>query len=454
MDRGDLVYTRAVPSITTHVLDTARGRPAEGVAVSLEFLDPTARTWHPVGHGLTDPDGRLRTLVPEGTAVQAGRYRITFAVGAYHEALGQEGFYPEVSVQFDLRDPGVHHHVPLLISPYGFSTYRGSLARLLLRAARSKVASMRIVYVMDPLERMHPLKDSTFAFLRASAALGHASYHCLPQQVTVRDGRAFAHVREAFVSDAPPHHRYGEPSVVALDEVDAVMIRKDPPFDTAYLMLSLCLEHARGKTLLVNDPRGLREANEKLYALHFSRWMPPTMVSTDRDEILAFAAEVGGRAVIKPLDGAGGVGVLTLTSGDRNARAIVDVVTGEGARLAMVQGFIEKVSEGDKRVILLDGEPLGAILRVPRGDDFRANIHVGGEVRPTELTERERTIVDDLAPRLRRDGLVFVGLDLVGGYLTEVNVTSPTGIQELGRFQKNRPEEQVIRWLEAHRIRS
>ncbi|MCS6901034.1 MAG: glutathione synthase [Myxococcales bacterium] len=313
---------------------------------------------------------------------------------------------------------------------------------------------MRIVYVMDPLERMHPLKDSTFAFLRASAALGHTSYHCLPQQVTVRDGRVFAHVREAFVSDTPPHHRYGTPSVVALDEVDAVMIRKDPPFDNAYLMLSLCLEHARGKTLMVNDPQGLREANEKLYALHFARWMPPTMVSADRDEILEFTAEVGGRAVIKPLDGAGGVGVLALTAGDRNARAIIDVVTGEGARLTMVQAFIEQVSEGDKRVILLDGEPLGAILRVPRSDDFRANIHVGGEVRPTDLTERERTIVDDLAPRLRRDGLIFVGLDLVGGYLTEVNVTSPTGIQELGRFQKNRPEEQVIRWLETHRIRA
>jgi glutathione synthase len=192
----------------------------------------------------------------------------------------------------------------------------------------------------------------------------------------------------------------------------------------------------------------------KLYALHFSRWMPPTMVSTDREQILAFAAEVGGRAVIKPLDGAGGVGVLTLIAGDRNARAIVDVVTGEGSRLAMVQGFIEKVSEGDKRVLLLDGEPLGAILRVPRGDDFRANIHVGGNVEPTELTERERTIVEDLAPKLRRDGLIFVGLDIVGGFLTEVNVTSPTGIQELGRFQNARPEETVIRWLEAHRIRA
>ena len=312
---------------------------------------------------------------------------------------------------------------------------------------------MRIVYVMDPLERMHPLKDTTYAFLRATAALGHTAYHCLPQQVTVRDGRVLAHVREATVSPEAPFHAYGAASTIALDEVDAVMIRKDPPFDTAYLMLTLSLEYARGKTLILNDPRGLREANEKLYALHFSRWMVPTMVSSNRDEILAFAAEVGGRAVIKPLDGAGGVGVMALIAGDRNARAIVDVVTGEGSRLAMVQGFIEKVTEGDKRVILLDGEPLGAILRVPRGDDFRANIHVGGNVKPTELTERERAIVADLAPKLRQDGLLFVGLDLVGEHLTEVNVTSPTGIQELGRFQNARPEEQVIRWIEEHRVR-
>lgn len=307
---------------------------------------------------------------------------------------------------------------------------------------------MRIVYVMDPLERMHPLKDTTFAFLRASAALGHTSYQCLPQQISVREGRVYAHVREASVSDTAPFHTYGAPSTLALDEVDAVMIRKDPPFDTAYMMMTLCLEYARGKTLIVNDPRGLREANEKLYALRFSQWMVPTMVSSNRDEILTFVDQIGGRAVIKPLDGAGGVGVLSLITGDRNARAIIDVVTGESSRLAMIQGFIEKISEGDKRVLLLDGEPLGAILRVPRSDDFRANIHVGGSVVPTELTEREQEIVSDLAPKLRQDGLIFVGLDLVGGYLTEVNVTSPTGIQELGRFQNARPEEEVIRWLE------
>lgn len=312
---------------------------------------------------------------------------------------------------------------------------------------------MRLLFVMDPLERMHPLKDSTFAFLRSAAKRGHECLHCLPHHVTVREGRVFAHVRGASVSDTAPHHAYGEPSVVPLDELDAVLIRKDPPFDQAYLLCTQALEHARGRVLIVNDPRGLREANEKLYAIHFSRWMARTLVSSNRDEIRAFVDEVGGRAVIKPLDGAGGVGVMALASGDRNTRAIVDVVTAEGARLAMVQAFLDKVVEGDKRVLLLDGEPLGAILRVPGADDFRANIHVGGQVRPTELTARESELVADIAPRLRADGLFFVGLDLIGEHLTEVNVTSPTGIQELGRFTASHPEDRVIEWVERRSLR-
>lgn len=312
---------------------------------------------------------------------------------------------------------------------------------------------MRLLFVMDPLDRMHPLKDTTFAFLRAAAKRGHQSLHCLPQHLSVREGRVFAHVREASVSESAPFHAYGAASQVALDELDAVLIRKDPPFDQAYMTATLMLEPARGKVLIINDPRGLREANEKLYALNFSRWMTRTIVSSNRDEIRAFVDEVGGKAVIKPLDGAGGVGVMALASGDKNTKAIIDVVTAEGVRLAMVQAFIEKVTEGDKRVLLLDGEPLGAILRVPMGDDFRANIHVGGNVKPTTLTAREKDIVADIAPRLRQDGLIFVGLDLIGEHLTEVNVTSPTGIQELGRFNNTSPEDEVIAWVEKNSLR-
>ncbi len=313
--------------------------------------------------------------------------------------------------------------------------------------------AMRLLYVMDPLETMHPLKDTTFALMRATAERGHESLHCLPAQLSHRDGRVFAHARQAIISDEAPHHAYGRREVVALDELDAVLVRKDPPFDTAYLLATQVLEHARGKVLIANDPRGLREANEKLYALNFSKWMARTIVSANLEEILDFARDAGGRAVIKPLDGAGGVGVMTLSAGDRNARAIVDVVTHEGKRPAMVQAFLDQVTEGDKRVLLLDGEPLGAILRVPRGDDFRANIHVGGSVVATELSTREREIVDDLAPRLRADGLFFVGLDLIGEHLTEVNVTSPTGIQELARLSGGQPAARVIRWVEERRVK-
>jgi glutathione synthase len=309
---------------------------------------------------------------------------------------------------------------------------------------------MRFVFVMDTLDRVNPDKDTTFAFVEAAQARGHQSLHCLPGDLSVRRGRALARTRRLRTSEQEPRIRLeGESTEVALDAVDAIFIRKDPPFDQAYLYATLILEHARGGPILLNDPRGLRDANEKLYAMNFSRWTPATLVTADRDAILAFVVEVGGRAVIKPLDGAGGTGVMMLREGDKNNRAIVDLLTGEGSRVAMVQEFLPAVTEGDKRILLLDGEPLGAILRVARGDDIRSNIHVGGRVEPAELTPREAELVRDIAPRLAADGLVFVGLDVIGERLTEVNVTSPTGIQELGRFTGKKPAERVIAWVEA-----
>ncbi len=312
---------------------------------------------------------------------------------------------------------------------------------------------MRFVFVMDPLDRVTHDKDTTFAFIRAAQARGHESFHCLLEGLSVEGGEVFARAHRVVVSEAPPWielRREAGPTRLPIADVEAVFMRKDPPFDAAYLHATLLLERARGKTLLINDPRGLRDANEKLYALHFSEWTPRTMVSADRDAIHAFAAAVGGAAVIKPLDGAGGSGVMMLRKDDKNARAIVDLLTAEGKRLAMVQEFLPAVTEGDKRVLLLDGEPLGAILRVPRGDDLRSNIHVGGTVVPTELSERERELVRSIAPKLRADGLVFVGLDVIGERLTEVNVTSPTGMQELGRFSGVDPSARVIEWAEQH----
>lgn len=311
---------------------------------------------------------------------------------------------------------------------------------------------MRFVFVMDGLDRVNHEKDTTFAFIEAAQTRGHESYHALTRDLFTLGGEVYAAARRVDILGAAPWIalRPAAPAELCLADVDAVFIRKDPPFDQAYLYATLLLERARGRTLIVNDPRGLRDANEKLYALNFIDWTPRTLVSSDRDRIHDFVGEVGGAAVIKPLDGAGGLGVLQLRKGDKNVRAIVDTLTGEGQRLAMVQEYLPAVVEGDKRVLLLDGEPLGAILRVPRKDDLRSNIHVGGSVVPAELTARERELVTAIAPRLRADGLMFVGLDVIGERLTEVNVTSPTGIQELGRFTNTRPSDDVIAWVEAH----
>jgi glutathione synthase len=307
---------------------------------------------------------------------------------------------------------------------------------------------MRFLFVMDPAETMTSDKDTTFAFLRGARALGHSSWHCLPQQVSLRGADGLATARPIAVSDTAPHVELGAPERLEIAALDAVFIRKDPPFDAAYLYLTQQLDRVKDRVLVVNDPRGIRDANEKLFAFNFHEHTPRSLVSASQKEILEFVSEVGGHAVLKPLDGAGGSGVVTLTLGDRNARSLVDVWTHEGRRLAIVQEYQAAVRVGDKRVLLLDGRPLGAILRVPREDDVRANIHAGGTVKPTELTPAEVAIVSAVAPKLVEHGLYFVGLDLIGEKLIEVNVTSPTGIQELARFLGRPVEQDVIRWVE------
>lgn len=272
--------------------------------------------------------------------------------------------------------------------------------------------------------------------------------HCEPRDVYIEGSEVGARVRELEVSDAPPHFSWGKSSDVRFADVDAVFIRKDPPFDRAYLYTTLMLENVRGRTVLVNDPRGLRDANEKLYTLHFSEHMPKTIVTADRDRVFEFLKSIGGHGVIKPLDGAGGSGVLRLEMDDPNARSIADVITHEGHRLAMVQEYIPEVRKGDKRVMLLDGELLGAINRVPRADDVRSNIHVGGVVERADVTPKERAVIDAMKSRLKADGLYFVGLDFIGERLTEVNVTSPTGIQELSRHEGRDVAADVIAFVE------
>lgn len=308
---------------------------------------------------------------------------------------------------------------------------------------------MRFVFLMDPMAGVLPDKDTTFAFIRASMARDHQCLHCEIADLGLDGGDPVARVRSVEVSDSAPYFSHGAPEDIRLSEIDAVFIRTDPPFDDRYLFATLVLERLRNRVPVINDPRGLRDANEKLYALHFADLMPKTIVTSRAQVIRKFVDAQGGKAVIKPLSGAGGSGVMLLSEGDSNFNAIVEVSTADGRRAVMVQEYLPRVREGDKRVIVLDGKLLGAINRLPPKGDLRSNIHVGGTVVPTELTDKERAIVDAVGPRLQRDGLVFVGLDVVGERLTEVNVTSPTGIQELSQHLGRDAAADVIAHVES-----
>ncbi len=307
---------------------------------------------------------------------------------------------------------------------------------------------MRFLFVMDPYATMAPDKDTSFAFMRAAQAAGHQCLHSLAADVSNEGNVVRAWARPLSVNNEPPHVVAGEVQLCEVAELDAVFVRKDPPFDDAYLHLTQQLDLVQRRTLIINEPQALRDANEKLFAFHFAEFMPRTLVSSNTDQMLAFLKDVGGKAVVKPLDGAGGAGVMGVTGGDRHSRGILDYVTREGKQLALIQAFQPEVVGGDKRVLLLDGQLLGAIRRVPRADDIRANIHVGGRVEACELTTREQELVAVLGPKLSERGLFFVGLDLIAEKLIEINVTSPTGIQELGRLTNTLPERDVIRWVE------
>ncbi len=307
---------------------------------------------------------------------------------------------------------------------------------------------MRFLFVMDPAETMLPDRDTSFALMRGAIARGHACLHCRPVDLS-HEGRAVtARCRPIHVQDAAPHVTLGEIGRVDVATLDAVFVRQDPPFDVAYLHLTQMLDLVGDRVLVVNAPGGLRDANEKLFAFHFSHLMPRSLVSAEPALILDFVARVGGRAVLKPLDGAGGRGVVILAVNDQNTRSLVDLLTQEGRQHALVQEYLPDVRRGDKRVLVLDGAPLGAILRVPRDDDLRANIHAGGRVLPADLDPSEAALVSEVGAALRARGLWFVGLDLIGGRLIEVNVTSPTGLQELGRHQGRPVENTVIEWAE------
>jgi glutathione synthase len=310
---------------------------------------------------------------------------------------------------------------------------------------------MRIVFVMDPVETVRWDTDTSFALMMAAQGKGHRVDHCLMRDVYLEGDRVFAAVQQAtmqLVAGQPIV--LGERQDVCLHDVDVVFIRKDPPFESQYLWCTQILEMLRGDTLVMNDARGIRDANEKLYACRFPELMPRTLVASDKKRIKQFVESVGGRAVIKPLSGARGESVFVLDAKDFNFNPIVEAQTDTGRRVAMVQEFLPAVHEGDKRVLVLGGEPLGGLLRVPASDDVRSNLAVGGRAVKTPITDSERALVGKLKESLLRDGLYFVGIDLIGGKLTEVNVTSPTGIQQMTRLDGVAYSDLVVEWLEQN----
>lgn len=309
----------------------------------------------------------------------------------------------------------------------------------------------KFAFVMDPLESVLPDKDTTFTFMLEALGRGHEVYHAGLKGLFAHAHQGFAFARRCEVMRATPHFRFLDDGVqYPLEYFDAVFMRKDPPADAAYIYATMLLSLADShRTFVINHPAGLREANEKLYALNFPGAIPPTVVTYEITRLKQFMAEQGGEMIVKPLDGHGGESIFLARTGDRNLNAILEAVTHFETRPIMGQRYIPEIRNGDKRLIVLNGEPLGCTLRVPRDDENRGNIHVGGNCVKAEVTARDREICRMLRPRLERDGLYFVGLDIIGKYMTEVNVTSPTGVQEIDRLDGVNLEARVIDFVES-----
>jgi len=294
---------------------------------------------------------------------------------------------------------------------------------------------LAVAIQMDPIDTINIDADSTFALALEAQARGHALFHYLPDALTLKGGRLYARGRPLEVFHRRGnHHRFGGFEELDLAGFDVVLMRQDPPFDLAYITATHLLELLQEDgPLVVNDPAAVRNAPEKLFILRFGELMPPTLLTRDRDEIRAFWREHGD-IIVKPLFGNGGAGVFHLRPGDENLTALLEMYESIQREPVMVQRYLPEVRRGDKRIILVEGEPKGAINRIPAEGEARANMHVGGRPAKTELTAREREICAAIGPALRQQGLVFVGIDVIGDWMTEINVTSPTGIQEIARL--------------------
>ena len=294
--------------------------------------------------------------------------------------------------------------------------------------------ALKVAFQMDPIERIDIRGDSTFALLLEAQWRGHDVFYYTPDNLSLRDGRLIALGHSLTVEDKPgDHYRLAHEREEDLSKFDVVHLRQDPPFDMAYITTTHLLERIHPKTLVVNDPAAVRNSPEKVFVLDFLDLMPPTLVTRSPDAIKAFRDQHKD-IVVKPLYGNGGAAVFRIPAGDTNLNSLIELLGMTFREPIMVQRYLPEVRGGDKRIILVDGEIAGAINRVPAPDETRSNLHVGGRAEPATLTARDKEICARLGPELKKRGLIFVGIDVIGDYLTEINVTSPTGIRQIAQF--------------------
>jgi glutathione synthase len=292
---------------------------------------------------------------------------------------------------------------------------------------------LTVAVLMDPIESIHIEKDSTFAMMLEAQRRGHKLLYLTQSSLAVRDAAPWAHATLVTVKDDENGwFTFGESKWVDLRKIDVILGRKDPPFDSQFLYDTMVLELAQmGGALVVNNPAALRDANEKLFSLHFPQCIPPTVVARDAKVIKAFVADHDD-VILKPLDGMGGRSIFRSHKGDPNLNVILETLTNNGRDFTVAQKYLPEIKNGDRRVLVIDGEPVPYVLaRMPQGDDFRGNLARGGKGVGHPISERERWLAAQVAPELRKRGMLFVGLDVIGDYLTEINVTSPTCIREL-----------------------
>ena len=294
--------------------------------------------------------------------------------------------------------------------------------------------SLAVAIQMDPLEGVNIDADTTFALALEAQGRGHGLYHYLPRDLHYRNGRVLAKARPFEVRRVRGDHAtFGSPEQIDLATMDVVLMRQDPPFNLAYISTTHLLDRIHPSTLVVNDPTSVRNSPEKLFVTQFQELMPPTLITYDLDEIRAFRREHGD-IIVKPIYGNGGAGVFHIRPDDTNLASLIELFRTYLNEPLMVQRYLPEIRKGDKRIILINGKPAGAVNRVPAQDETRANLHVGGRAEKSELTKRDHEICEALGPALERAGLILVGIDVIGDYLTEINVTSPTGVQEVDRF--------------------